>query len=188
MKKRFLFNFTPTLQHLTWGALIPSSVMGTALVAHAETFLTADQAASLIFPQAKFDRKQSALSDLQTKTIEAALGETLKSRKLIIYVGKNKECVFIDEVIGKHESITYAVGITPDGKIKQIEILEYRETYGGQIKRPEWRKQFVGKDHQSPLKLNQDIQNISGATLSSAHVTAGVRRILQTYEQIKSSL
>jgi hypothetical protein len=30
------------------------------------------------------------------------------------------------------------------------------------------------------------VQNISGATLSSAHVTNGVRRVLQTYELLKN--
>ncbi len=35
-----------------------------------------------------------------------------------------------------------------------------------------------------PLKLTEDIQNISGATLSSKHITDGVRRLLATYELV----
>jgi len=34
----------------------------------------------------------------------------------------------------------------------------------------------------SLLKLNGDIKNISGATLSSKHVTDGVKRVLRLYE------
>ena len=41
--------------------------------------------------------------------------------------------------------------------------------------------QFVGKTSASPLKVNGDIRNISGATLSSMHVTEGVKRILAAY-------
>ena len=44
-----------------------------------------------------------------------------------------------------------------------------------------WRAQFVGKSANSQLELDADIKNISGATLSSKHVTDGVKRILQKY-------
>ena len=53
---------------------------------------------------------------------------------------------------------------------------------GGEIRNADWRKQFVGKTARSPLLLNDDIRNISGATLSSRHVTEGIKRILATYE------
>ena len=45
-----------------------------------------------------------------------------------------------------------------------------------------WRQQFVGKRAGQSLKLGSDIKNISGATLSSKHVTDGVRRLLATYQ------
>ena len=54
--------------------------------------------------------------------------------------------------------------------------------FGGyEVRNPEWRKQFVGKTAADPLRLNADIRNISGATLSSRHVTDGVKRVLATY-------
>ena len=85
--------------------------------------------------------------------------------------------VVIDNVIGKFELITYAVALGTDGAIRQIEILSYRESHGGEIRLPAWRKQFVGKSLAAPLRVGADIANISGATLSSTHVTDGVRRI-----------
>ena len=78
--------------------------------------------------------------------------------------------------------ITYAVGIAPNGSVKGIEILEYVESYGYEVADSQWRKQFIGKTASDPVKLNQDIQNISGATLSSKHLTDGVKRILVLYE------
>ena len=88
----------------------------------------------------------------------------------------------VDEVVGKHEFITYAVGLDANGSVKQIEVMDYRETYGGEIRNENWRVQFVGKTNQSPLKLDRDIKNISGATLSCRHVTDGVKRLLAFYE------
>jgi len=88
----------------------------------------------------------------------------------------------VDEVVGKHEMITYAVGLSPSGNITGIEILEYVESYGYEVAEAQWRKQFVGKNANDPIKLNQDIQNIGGATLSCKHITDGVKRVSVLYE------
>jgi len=40
----------------------------------------------------------------------------------------------------------------------------------------------VGRSHADPVQIGQDIQNISGATLSCQHVTDGIRRLLALYE------
>jgi len=43
---------------------------------------------------------------------------------------------------------------------------------------PNWLGQFVGKGSQNELRINSDIRNISGATLSSTHLTEGVKKVL----------
>lgn len=86
-----------------------------------------------------------------------------------------------DRVVGKHLYIDYAVALTPAGAVHGVEILQYRESYGGEIRSPSWLAQFVGKTSGSSLKINGDIRNIAGATLSSTHVTEGVKRVLSTY-------
>jgi Na+-transporting NADH:ubiquinone oxidoreductase subunit NqrC len=88
---------------------------------------------------------------------------------------------FVDQVVGKHEFITWALGVNADGSVKGVEILDYRETYGAEVRDPKWRAQFVGKAHGADLRLNRDIRNISGATLSCRHLTDGVKRLLATY-------
>lgn len=93
--------------------------------------------------------------------------------------------VVIDRVLGKHEYIKYAVGITAGGTVKHIEILEYNESYGYEVREASWRSQFAGKNASSPLQLNVDIKNISGATLSCKHITDGVRRIVGQSQSLK---
>lgn len=83
-----------------------------------------------------------------------------------------------DRVIGKHEFIRYALAISPEGKVLGIEIMEYLETYGDQVREASWRGQFLGRDEHSGFKLGRDIQNISGATLSCRNITNGVKRLL----------
>jgi Na+-translocating ferredoxin:NAD+ oxidoreductase RnfG subunit len=86
-----------------------------------------------------------------------------------------------DRVVGKHLYIDYAVALTPNGAVHSVEILQYRESYGGEIRSPSWLAQFVGKTSASALRINGDIRNIAGATLSSTHVTEGVKRVLAAY-------
>jgi len=92
--------------------------------------------------------------------------------------------VIVDRVIGKAELITYALALDANGAVKSLEILEYRETHGGEVRLPAWRKQFVGKTAQEPVRLDSDIKNISGATLSSRHITEGVHRLLQLHQRV----
>jgi len=172
-------------------AILPSLLIPIPIVAHAEIYLSSDQAAEIIFPGVKFERKEITLTDAQKMAIEKSSGESIRNQKLTAFVEKasnKKNVVLIDQVLGKHEFITIAVGINGQGIVQDIEILEYRESYGNQVKNADWRKQFVGKSKSSPIKLGSDIKNISGATLSSAHVSAGVRRLVQTYEVIHDSL
>ena len=46
---------------------------------------------------------------------------------------------------------------------------------------------YRGKKFGAPLKLDQDIQNISGDSLSSRHITDGGKRLLSFYETILKS-
>jgi Na+-translocating ferredoxin:NAD+ oxidoreductase RnfG subunit len=87
----------------------------------------------------------------------------------------------LDHVIGKHLYIDYSVALDTSGHVRRVEILQYRESYGGEVREGSWLAQFVGKSSGSALKSGQDIRNISGATLSSQHVTEGVKRILANY-------
>ena len=73
------------------------------------------------------------------------------------------------------------IALDAQGTILSVEILDYREAHGGEIRLAGWRKQFVGKTGADPVELNKDIRNISGATLSCRHVTEGVQRLLRLY-------
>lgn len=85
---------------------------------------------------------------------------------------------YIDAVIGKQEYIGYSLAVDAKGLILRLDILDYRETHGWEIRNERWRAQFPGKDVNAPMRIGNDIANISGATLSCNHVTDGVRRLL----------
>jgi FMN-binding domain len=165
-----------------WKPLVVApALIITSAQCFAVTYLTVEQAQKLIFPGANFSPADLSLTPAQKSAIEKASHVRLRKPPKIWRVGGGGWFI-VDEVLGKHEFITFALGLTNKGAVKQIEIMDYRESYGYEIRDPKWRAQFVGQTAQAPLKLDQDIRNISGATLSSRHVTEGVRRSLALYE------
>ena len=157
-----------------------------AYIAHAETYMSEEKAAVILFPGVRLTPRWIELTEQQRKAIERASAERVRDKRVRVWWGPKGQAMFIDQVLGKHEFITYAVGIAANGTVKNVEIMDYRETYGYEVRGREWRQQFIGKTARDPLKLDRDIKNISGATLSSAHVTAGVRRVLATYEILRN--
>ena len=84
----------------------------------------------------------------------------------------------VRNVKGKELPITYLVAIDSADTLRDIDILVYREPYGGEVAYDPWRKQFRGKTAAAPLQLGKDIRNVSGATISSNAVTRAVRKTL----------
>lgn len=150
--------------------------------AFAVQYLTVEQAQQAIFPGKSFTAMPVTLTSAQRKAIEKASGVRLLRDEQQVWRVSGGGWFIVDEVVGKHEFITYAVGLNANGSVKQIEVMDYRETYGGEIRNESWRSQFVGKTSRSTLKLDNDIKNIGGATLSCRHITDGVKRLLAFYE------
>ncbi|MES2296532.1 MAG: FMN-binding protein [Pseudomonadota bacterium] len=150
--------------------------------AFATQYLSVEQAQRLMFPDASAFREQDvALTSAQMKQVETVAGLAARSVHWRVFSAYKGEAaigyMIVDDVIGKFELISYAVGVNLDATVRQVEILAYRESHGGEIRNPAWRKQFVGKRAQSGVVIGDGIANISGATLSCTHVTDGVRRI-----------
>lgn len=149
----------------------------------ATQYLTAEQAQKLVFADAtQFRQQDLALSLADMQQIEKLAGLPARSVNWRVVAAYNGDQLLgymvLDDVIGKFELISYAVGLNPDATIRQVEILTYRESHGGEIRLPAWRRQFTGKTAAGGgLSVGGGIANISGATLSCTHLTDGVRRI-----------
>ena len=161
--------------------LLPVASLAIVSPAYAVVYLSVEQAQKLMFPDATFTPDFRMLTDQQVSAIQKDSGIKVPSRNLQVWRVSGGGWFIVDQVIGKHEFIPFAVGLDAEGGVKQIDILEYREAYGSQVRNPAWRAQFTGKRHGAALILQKDIQNISGASLSSRHITDGVKRLLATY-------
>jgi hypothetical protein len=173
-------------------AILPIVIGALPASAWAVDYLSASEAERLMFPQAEqFETLNLRLDEPQLQEIGRRAGLPARSAQWGLRVvrqgGAPIGFVVVDNVIGKFELITYAVAIGTDGAVRQIEILSYRESHGGEIRLPAWRRQFVGKTPTASLRVGADITNISGATLSCTHVTDGVRRIATVLQVARES-
>lgn len=152
--------------------------------AYATVYLSVEQAQQAMFPGATFQPDNRTLTDEQARAIQHASGVDVRSRQLRAWRASTGGYFLVDEVVGKHEYIPFALALDQRGAVKGVEILEYREAYGSQIRDAQWRGQFIGKTAGTRLQLGKEIRNISGATLSCKHVTDGVQRLLATYDVV----
>ena len=162
-------------------------VMSLAPPVFATRYLTVEEAQRLAFPSAaRFAEAHVIFTAADVAAIEQRSGQKVRARGQQVWRaeagGRLLGFFIVDYVIGKHLVIDYSIALDPAGAVKQVEVLEYRESYGGEITNHSWLAQFAGKTSRDPLTLDNDIRNISGATLSSQHVTEGVKRVLAFYE------
>ena len=162
--------------------IVPLAALAFAPAAYATEYLTVEAAQRAAFPEASaFVPVALALSAEQRAQLAAVAHPpgARDPRAWRATAGQRELGTFYaDAVIGKQEYIGYALAVDAAGHVLRLDVLEYRETHGWEIRNERWRAQFVGKGAGDPVEVSRDIANISGATLSCRHVTDGVRRLL----------
>lgn len=175
MKARLL----PYLVILSLAVIAPAAL--------ATDYYTVDQVQHTLFPQATgFTDSSLRFSKAQRKAIKREAKTRQRSDTQQVWRamkdGQLLGWVFLDDVIGKHEFITYALAVSPEGTVQGLEVVSYRETHGDEVRAADWRGQFTNRSLADKLKLGKDIDNISGATLSCRNLTDGVRRLLVQWQ------
>ncbi len=168
--------------------LLPLGTVPALHAAYAAQYLSIEDAQRAAFPEAV----SFATLAPPTSAVQAwAAGESSGAapvRAPKVWEARSADGVLgwllVDRVIGKTELITYAVALDRAGRILALDVLEYRETHGSEIRLPAWRRQFIGRDAAHPPVFGSDVRNISGATLSCRHVTEGVQRLLRFQQAV----
>lgn len=154
----------------------------------AEVFFTEQQLIAKLYPDSQLVERPVEIDRALLKDIKRATSARLITDSLKIWeVKKNGELsgwLFNAEVLGKHENIRYALAIDSSGQIVDMDIMEYRETHGGDVKNQAWRAQLFGRRLSSGFKLGKDIDNITGATLSCRHLSDGVHGLLIIHQRL----
>ncbi len=154
-----------------------------------EVYLTPEQALAKAFPLAdKVDAEVVRLTPAQKDRVERRLGWRLSDDPftvhLVVSAGKTDGYAVIAEEIGKYKPITFLVKATPDFRVESVEVMVYREPRGAEVRTARFLRQLKGKTAGSPLRINRDVVNITGATLSVRAMAAGVKRVLCILEEV----
>jgi hypothetical protein len=148
-----------------------------------DVYLTPDEAARLMFPESDRIRAEVlTLSPEQKTLIEERIGWHFPETTFDCFIGETKGKVdgwaFIQNTVGKHKPMTYMVGVDPNGEANSVEVLVYREARGSEVRTKRFNYQYQGKNLDDPIRINRDIINITGATMSVRSMSAGVKRVL----------
>ncbi len=164
-----------------WHPVALAGLLAAAPVA-AVQYLGVEAAQQLAFPEATSFAPVVPVLDADARARLAAVARPPGARDPKVWRARAGERVlgtfFVDAVIGKQDYIVYALALDAQGRVLRLDVLEYRETHGWEIRNERWRAQFAGKSAADAVQVGADIANISGATLSCRHVTDGVRRLL----------
>ena len=153
-----------------------------------QVYLTEEQALREVFPHCDdilfnvVPLTKEEKSQLQNK-----LRRKIYEDFFIVYMGiKAGEVTgyaIITEEIGKFHPYTFIVSADLNGKIDKIAILVYRESRGSEIAKKRFLYQFKGKSLKNKIRINRDIINISGATMSVVTMCKGVKKILAVIDE-----
>lgn len=150
---------------------------------HLEIYFSEDEAAQVMFPDSeKIRRETLTLTAEQKAFVEGAIGWEFPETSFDVFIGETRGKVdgyaLIQNTIGKHRPITYMVGVTATGECMNFEVMVYREARGNEIATKRFNYQYQGKTIGDPIRINRDIINITGATMSVRSASAGVKRVL----------
>lgn len=150
---------------------------------HAEVFMTEDDAVKIMLPKSQRVRKEVLrLSQDKKDVIEQRIGWKFPEEAFEVYIGETGDKIdgyaMVHNTIGKHKHMTYMVGVDAKGVCSDVELLVFREAKGSEVGRKRFNVQYEGKTVLDPIRINKDIINISGATMSVRSISAGVKRVL----------
>ena len=149
----------------------------------AEVYLREEESLKIMFPKSNRIRKEVIQLSAEKKfLIEERIGWKFPEESFEVYIGETGTQIdgyaVVQNTIGKHKPMTYMVGVDNKGVVSDIELLVFREARGSEVRQKRFNAQYEGKSVLDPVRINKDIFNISGATMSVRSISAGVKRVL----------
>lgn len=156
---------------------------------HAEVFMSEEDAVKIMLPKSQQVRKEVLrLTAAQKDTVEQRIGWKFPEDAFDLYIGETNGKVdgyaMVHNTIGKHKHMTYMVGVDSKGECTDVELLVFREAKGSEVGRKRFNSQYEGKTVSDPIRINKDIINLSGATMSVRSISAGVKRVLVLVDEV----
>lgn len=149
----------------------------------AEVYLKEEDSLKIMFPKSERVHKELIkLTPEKKSSIEERIGWKFPEESFEVYIGETGSQIdgyaLVQNTIGKHKPMTYMVGMDNKGLVSDVELLVFREARGSEVRQKRFNAQYEGKSVLDPVRINKDIINISGATMSVRSMSAGIKRAL----------
>lgn len=124
---------------------------------------------------------------LVSKEDNLELPSKIKGENLFRLLTKNDLLgyAFVGQAPSKTAKFDYLVVFDNQLKVIHTKVMIYREEYGGEIGSKRWLKQFLGKSSSDRVKAGENIDVISGATISVNSMTSAMDNLFQTVDILK---
>lgn len=153
-----------------------------------QVYLSEAAALKQIMGDLSLSKKSLSLSSAQKSIIQKRLRRKLPENSVTLWQGsrngKVERYAFILDEDGKHYPITFIVGLSPKASVTRVAVMVYRERRGDGVKRSRFLNQFPQKTSKDPIEVNSDIVHITGSTISSWSIAAGVRKAIVLLEEL----
>lgn len=128
-------------------------------------------------------RAEAELSSFLKQALpEAGHFERISSENYAVWKNPKKErligYVSTGTAHGYGGEMSMAVGVSPDGNVIGIAVIEHKETssFFRRVLKRDFIKSLIGKAYSDPFALDQDVDGVTGATSSSRAVADAVRK------------
>ena len=149
---------------LLWQATLAAVFLTAAFAVNAEEYLSRDDFLQLAFEGNETQLQTLWLTEERRSASKDAVGWVPPALRLR-YWQAGERTAWILEDIGKDLPITLGVVINGE-QIERVEVLAFRESRGWEIRYPFFTSQFSGLTLADDGYLSQDVDGITGATLS----------------------
>jgi len=156
--------------------------------AWAKVYFARDEALELAFPGAdRVEARDVVLTDEQHERVQKLAGAALDTRLITVYVGWRGQEASAYAIFDTHNvrtfPETFLVVISPVGTVRSAHILAFHEPEE-YLPSARWLEKFKGSKLGDDLKVGSGVVAITGSTLSTRAVTAGIRRALAIWNVV----
>ncbi len=161
------------------------TLLGLATITQATVFYSKEEAFELAFGKdAEVEPQAVFLTDEQAEKIEKMAQAKLDSKLYTLHVGKRDGQVLGYAAIESHnvrtQPETVMILLSPTGELVRVEMLAFHEPPEYQPP-SRWFERLYKRPLQE-LRLNQGVDGIAGAMLSSRASLDGIRKVMAIYQ------
>lgn len=158
--------------------LVPAVTLVAAQYAVAGDFQTLEQAQQRLYPGVKLTPADFKLTPEQFAQLKVEYKVPSFRPQVKAWRVDGGGWLFLDQVYGLNDVVTYLVGIGDDGRLRGLEVLTCTDGYCDLYSpTSQWRARLLEVTH-GRWDPAEKVPVISGATQSCVHVTEGVKKML----------